>query len=86
MRENEDELSKQGILVKDIIDFSTSKHRLVMEKNGGTTWFYKFNPSEISTTTMELIEKRKMEEWPVLGMAYFKRGVGKQLSLIEIRV
>jgi len=57
-----------------------------MEKNGGTTWFYKFNPSEISTATMELIEKRKMEGWPVLGMAYFKRGVGKQLSLIEIRV
>jgi hypothetical protein len=84
--QSEEEMNTHGFLVKDIIDIDLSKNRIILEKNGGGTWFYVFKKGEISISTMQLIEQRKTEEWPVLGMAYFKRGVGKQLSLIEIRV
>lgn len=81
--EEESELSKKGILVKDIIDITDD--RIILEKNGGT-WFYKYKATEIKLEILQLLFDRKSQGWEVLGQGYFQRGQGKELKLIEIKV
>lgn len=85
---SEEEMNEHGFLAKDILDIDLTKNRIILEKNGGGTWFYPFKKGEILETTLSLLRQRKTDDtWnDILGQACFKRGTGKQLSLVEIRV
>ncbi len=85
---SEEEMNAHGFLVKDIIDIDLSKNRIILEKNGGGTWFYVFKKGEILQSTLDLMKQRKADNsWnDILAQACFKRGTGKQLSLVELRV
>lgn len=86
--QSEEEMNAHGFLTKDIIDIDLTKNRIILEKNGGGTWFYSFKKGEILDTTLDLMKQRKNDKsWnDVLAQACFKRGEGKQLTLVEIRV
>lgn len=86
--QSEEEMNAHGFLVKDIIDIDLSKNRIILEKNGGGTWFYVFKKGEILQSTLDLMAHRKTDKsWnDILAQACFKRGTGKQLSLVELRV